>query len=432
MPSLLNKKNEIQKNKLDNITILRFTRACKEGGGIEQYLQEINKNLLENTKITIIQLFAVTEKNKMGIEVEKIGKGEIIWIPLQEKEINRSNEIKNIYFKKNLLIKNFIRNYFLYNPLIILIFNKLIIKRERSNYRYNYNNFKKIIENVFNNYRIDLVVFHWIGGKDCEMVVQESKKQNIPYVVINHFINTKFRMLSIKEQIKNAACVGGVSGTHVPLYLKKNFFNLSDSIDIDFFSSDKFKFKNENDIVPIILLPARILYGKGHKDLLIAQDMLMKQNIIIKTVFIGRVDSQKFLAEINKFILDRNLKENVLYLGHLNQTELREWYAKSMIVVLPSYVEGLPKVLIEAQAMKVPVIAYNVGGIPQALINNKTGYLVKKGNIKGLAKKLKKLVLDKALRLKIGESGRQFVIKHYNPKALLQRHERFYLKALNQ
>tara|TARA_B100000586_G_scaffold83807_1_gene59367 strand:- start:2002 stop:2280 length:279 start_codon:yes stop_codon:yes gene_type:complete len=73
-----------------------------------------------------------------------------------------------------------------------------------------------------------------------------------------------------------------------------------------------------------------------------------------------------------------------------------------------------PLTLQEAQLMKKPVVATNVGGIPEMMIDGKTGFLVQQGNHEQLVKKLTLLLEDKELAKKMGSNGHKFIEETFN------------------
>jgi glycosyltransferase involved in cell wall biosynthesis len=73
-----------------------------------------------------------------------------------------------------------------------------------------------------------------------------------------------------------------------------------------------------------------------------------------------------------------------------------------------------PLTLQEAQLMKKPVVATNVGGIPELMKDNETGFLVEKGNSEKLIEKLSILIDDKQKRENMGNSGRKFVEENFS------------------
>lgn len=78
-----------------------------------------------------------------------------------------------------------------------------------------------------------------------------------------------------------------------------------------------------------------------------------------------------------------------------------------------------------------PAVAYNVAGVPEAVRHGDGGYLVGKGDIEGLASRLKELLENQEKRYKMGECGKRFVIERFSLNSLIIRHEGFYAKALN-
>ena len=91
------------------------------------------------------------------------------------------------------------------------------------------------------------------------------------------------------------------------------------------------------------------------------------------------------------------------------------------IFILPSLKEGLPYTLLEAGLAELPVVATNVGGIPEIIENEKTGLLVNSANADGLAKAVSRLINDKNLRKKLGENLREKILKDFPKQEMLER-----------
>ena len=182
----------------------------------------------------------------------------------------------------------------------------------------------------------------------------------------------------------------------------------------------------------MVILPARIIPTKGQKDLIEATAMLKNEGLRVKVVLAGRSDSLQYENELKRKSRQLGIAEDVLFLGQLNKEELRDWYGVSSIMAFPTYHhEGLPRILMETQAMQVPPIAYIIGGIPEGILHGKTGFLIPKGDIRGLAKSMKELLTNEEKRKKMGEEGRKFVKKQFSLQALAARHEEFYLRSLD-
>jgi glycosyltransferase involved in cell wall biosynthesis len=88
-------------------------------------------------------------------------------------------------------------------------------------------------------------------------------------------------------------------------------------------------------------------------------------------------------------------------------------YAASDVCVLPSYREGLPNVALEAQAMRVPIVATHITGTVDAIRDGVTGFLVEPRDPAALVAALKLLIQDGPLRFRMGVAGRAFVSQHF-------------------
>ncbi len=118
---------------------------------------------------------------------------------------------------------------------------------------------------------------------------------------------------------------------------------------------------------------------------------------------------------INKVGL--NLK-NVTLLGHLNRDELYRRYAESTIMATPSiWPEPFPNVALESNMLGIPVVASNIGGLSEIVINGETGYLVRAGDAHELFNALMKGLSNKWDRASI----HQITYSRFNPKAIVDK-----------
>ena len=101
-------------------------------------------------------------------------------------------------------------------------------------------------------------------------------------------------------------------------------------------------------------------------------------------------------------------------------------FSKSNIVVLPSYREGLPKVLIEAAACSRAVVTTDVPGCRDAIEADVTGFLCKVKDADSLAEQIEKLILDSDLRNSMGKAGRELAKKEFDIKKIVQKHFEIY------
>jgi glycosyltransferase involved in cell wall biosynthesis len=109
--------------------------------------------------------------------------------------------------------------------------------------------------------------------------------------------------------------------------------------------------------------------------------------------------------ELEAQIAARGLTGRVVMPGF--RTDLDSLITAADVVVLPSFTEGLPNVALEASAAGVPVVATAVGGTPEVIADNETGFLVPPGEPESLARKVVALLSDTELRSRMGEAGKR-------------------------
>jgi glycosyltransferase involved in cell wall biosynthesis len=104
----------------------------------------------------------------------------------------------------------------------------------------------------------------------------------------------------------------------------------------------------------------------------------------------------------------------VVLLGHLSPTDVPAFLAAIDVLAVPSYDEGLPRAVLEAMAMGVPVVASDVGGIPDAVQDGITGLLVPPGDAEALASALIRVLDDRDFAIRLGTTGRRRVLEEFD------------------
>lgn len=161
-----------------------------------------------------------------------------------------------------------------------------------------------------------------------------------------------------------------------------------------------------------ILYLGRLTYEKGIKVLLEAYSTLTLNNPVpIKVVGSGPLKKALIKAY-----------PDVEYCGYKTGRKLSELMAKAALVVVPSTsYENCSMVILEAMAMGKPVIASNLGGIPEQIDNGITGFLFNPGEVEDLAGKLSILLNDSAMRLAMGKAARKKLERKYSLQDHCQR-----------
>ena len=158
-----------------------------------------------------------------------------------------------------------------------------------------------------------------------------------------------------------------------------------------------------------VLFLGRLCTEKGFFDLLEAAAIVRQHFPTFKLRCGGEGDMNKATLRIKKLGIDSNVE----LLGWVGDEERLKWLNSTTTLVLPSYVEGLPMAVIEAMSRGVPVVASNVGGIPDVIDDGKEGLLIRPGDVKGIANALIYLLENPVERDRLGEAGKQKVDQQF-------------------
>ncbi|HWQ31547.1 MAG TPA: glycosyltransferase family 4 protein [Blastocatellia bacterium] len=170
--------------------------------------------------------------------------------------------------------------------------------------------------------------------------------------------------------------------------------------------------------VPVILSVGRMVEKKGFTYLIEACRMLKERGCDFKCRIVGGAD--KFTEVIKARISELKLDETVTLHPAVTQEELRHVYAQSTIFALPCQVlengdrDGIPNVLVEAMAMKLPVVSTAISGIPELIADRRTGLLVPQKDAEALADAFEELLADAQLRERLGAAAREQVIRCFD------------------
>lgn len=151
-------------------------------------------------------------------------------------------------------------------------------------------------------------------------------------------------------------------------------------------------------------------YGYGI-DILIKAFESVSSSHSINLLIAGQGSLRKKLIHLTKKL---GISNKVCFVGSIPHGEVPKILNKLSIFVCMSRIEGFGGSVIEASSCGLPVIVSNVGGLPETLIDGKTGFIVEKEDPVSAAKAIEKLINNPNLRSKMGQAGRAFVVKNYN------------------
>ena len=216
-------------------------------------------------------------------------------------------------------------------------------------------------------------------------------------------MNCADKVLSVSEDLKNHIVNLGISEDKVSV--------VPNGVDIEKFKPAGKEYARNMLNLPqdkkIVMFVGALKKIKGVDYLIEAAKSFLDTNISLYMV--GRDDGMK--KSLEKKAHELKIGNYIKFTGPLNHEDIPLWLSASDILVLPSLSEGRPNVILEAFACEVPVVATNVGGVPELMINGKTGYLVPAKNPMELSEKVNKLLVDRDLRIKMGKFGRMTIIQ---------------------
>lgn len=157
---------------------------------------------------------------------------------------------------------------------------------------------------------------------------------------------------------------------------------------------------------------ARLSEQKGHLLLLEAVKQLADSGYQFRIVLVG---DGELRSELETLIAEWKIEKFVEITGWASSAVVREKILESRALVLPSFAEGLPVVIMESLALKRPVISTCIAGIPELLGNNVCGWLIPSGNVEALAEAMSKAINAPTSTLEdMGRFGAKQVSQHHN------------------
>lgn len=163
---------------------------------------------------------------------------------------------------------------------------------------------------------------------------------------------------------------------------------------------------------------------KNHVGLVRIVKQLVDQGVNIKLLLIG---DGRLRNEIQDLITKLELEKHILLMGY--RTDVLSIMAHAHVFVLPSLIEGLPAVILEAFYCRTPVVTYDVGGISEVVKNGITGWLVKAGDEPGFVKAIHEALSDP--HETIIENAYQWVITDFDNQKITTRFITTYTSILN-
>jgi glycosyltransferase involved in cell wall biosynthesis len=157
---------------------------------------------------------------------------------------------------------------------------------------------------------------------------------------------------------------------------------------------------------------------KGVEDLVLATAIAVHKGFSSRVRLAGAETAVGQRAALCRLIERERIANRVELIGVVRDRAKAQAFAEARAFVLPSYVEALPMALLEAMSYGLPVIASNVGAVPEVVDDGVEGFLIKPGDVEALADRMTQLSRSAALRERMGSAGRNRVEAHHTIEAM--------------
>jgi len=189
-------------------------------------------------------------------------------------------------------------------------------------------------------------------------------------------------------------------------------------------------FKPTNQLVArekIIGYIGRLDAEKGILNFIHAMPMLFKKLNDVRVLVIG--DGQ-LRDEVKQFLENERLADRVQLTGWVSHDDMPDYLNQLKLLVLPSYTEGLPNVILEAMACGTPILTTSVGSIPEIITDGENGFIMEDNSPDSIARNIIMILGQQDLD-RISQNGRSFVMEKFTYEAALRRYEKV-LKELEE
>lgn len=177
----------------------------------------------------------------------------------------------------------------------------------------------------------------------------------------------------------------------------------------------------------LVLVVANVDSRKNQNALIQALDPLAhKLKFMVK--FYGKCGEDSYGKEFHSLLETRPWCS---WGGMISRENLRDEFARATVLFLPTREDNCPMVVLEAQASGVPVIASNVGGVPDLVEDGVTGLLTNPSLPSTMPIALEKILTDKAMAARLAEGGRKQALARYHPNVIAARHVEIYREVLS-
>jgi len=288
-------------------------------------------------------------------------------------------------------------------------------------------NFKQINEALE---EYDLVHIHAPDYCSSAFVSLMANFKDKPLAVSYHFDRLNSDLVWNKARLLSRVSERVSSWNHaISKAAQSIYFGDSEVVNVpvsDYFSQDRTEKNGFNNLVCV----ARICPEKGQLDLVNALGNIKDVDFNCKLV--GNYQEEDYVRLVKNRIRSLGLEGRVEFLGEISEKEMKEVYSMSSINILPTYAEGLGKVIVEAGLGEIPTISYAVGGVPEVVNHGVNGLLSSRGDVVGLERNIRCLLLNEESQLKFGINAKNEYSERFNPVRCAEKYHQVYSLILGR
>jgi glycosyltransferase involved in cell wall biosynthesis len=233
-------------------------------------------------------------------------------------------------------------------------------------------------------------------------------------------IQQNLKILAISQAVQNALLINRVSPSQIAL--------VYDGVDLQHYRTRSVQNRDSLIILGVI---GQLGQRKGHLYLLKALRDLIRTFPKIMLWIVGKEPEQsteRYAEQLYQYVEQMNLEHHVRFWGF--QKDIPNILAQLDILLLPSLQEPFGKIVVEAMAMGKPVIASKVGGVPEIVVDGKTGILVPPRDPEAIQRALEHLIHKKETRIQMGLEGQKRVKRFFNIQRTVRHTEQIYEQLL--
>ena len=260
--------------------------------------------------------------------------------------------------------------------------------------------------------------FHDLGGRFRNTVYFETEKLGARWTDILIVINEEDYKSAISKKLIAAGKVKRLPGIGVD----SSLFDPTAYSDWDVQA-----LRDELGIperTKVLLMAAEFIPRKRHSDAIRAMELLERDDVCLLFAGSGRLEDS-----LKENVKQKGMDKQIRFLGR--QENIPLLIKMSAAVVLPSLQEGLPRVLLEAMSMNIPIIATDIRGSKE-LLQNGCGILVPPGSPKDLAEAMRWILQNEDLARNMGEKGRPIILSRYDQEIVISKQMEIYYGLIHK